>query len=212
MEQRADNKLLPLEGNQFLVKQSFEMGEIFDFETRNKYKVYEPNGQQILHIAEQQKGILGFLFRQMGGHTWRKFTLHFFDTNRNLLYIAKHPFCWCFQTLEVYDHNNYLLGSFKTRFAFLKRKVDVLDSRGHLLWNMQTKMNILFNRWKYPFFKNGKQVACIDKKFSGIFEEIMTDKDNFVINVEDRDVSRQEKILLIAAAVFFDIRYFEKKN
>jgi len=163
MENLANNRPLPLEGNEFLLKQSFEIAEMFDIETRNKYNVYGSDGQQIMHVAEQQKGLIGYLFRQMRGHRARRFSLHFYDMKKNLLYLAKHPYCWFFQTLEVYDSKDKLLGTLKTRFAFLKSKVDVLDSNGNLLWQMQTKMNIFFHRWQFPFFRDGKQIACIDK-------------------------------------------------
>lgn len=46
-----------LRHNKLQVKQSFELFEIFDFETRNKYRIADEHGQPVAFAAEQTKGI-----------------------------------------------------------------------------------------------------------------------------------------------------------
>jgi hypothetical protein len=43
-----------------VVNQRHELGEIFGFETRNKYQLFDENNKILGFAAEQQKGIFGF--------------------------------------------------------------------------------------------------------------------------------------------------------
>ena len=69
--------------SQVIVKQKRELAELFGFETRNKYEITNTDGNLLGYCAEQQKGLLGFLFRQFLGH-WRSFELHFYDADRKV--------------------------------------------------------------------------------------------------------------------------------
>ncbi len=85
--------------SQLIVRQRKELAELFGFETRNKYEILTEGGNLIGYCAEQQKGILGFLFRQFLGH-WRSFDLHFCDADRKLFLTSKHPFRFFFKNLK----------------------------------------------------------------------------------------------------------------
>ncbi|MFN8847145.1 MAG: phospholipid scramblase-related protein, partial [Bdellovibrionales bacterium] len=91
------------------VHQVHELGEWFGFETRNKYEIFDENKNSIGFAAEQSKGFWGFLARQFLGH-WRSFEIHFFSSQRQLAFIAHHPFRWYFQRLEVKDSQGQTLG------------------------------------------------------------------------------------------------------
>src|SRR5688572_26205255 len=47
--------------NELYVRQSHELAELLGFETRNKYGIYTSDQRQVGFVAEQSKGILGFL-------------------------------------------------------------------------------------------------------------------------------------------------------
>jgi len=42
--------------------------------------------------------------------------------------------------------------------------------------------------------------------------ELMTDKDNFMVTMQNEKISETERILILASAIFIDIRYFETKR
>ena len=109
---------------QLFVRQRFELGEMFGFETRNRYEVVSESGAQVAFAAEQQKGFLGFLFRQSLGH-WRTFDIRFFTPDRVPFMTARHPFRWFFQRLEVYDEAGALVGAIQRRFSILTKRFDV---------------------------------------------------------------------------------------
>jgi uncharacterized protein YxjI len=197
-------------GNQLFVRQQAELPELFGIETRNKYQVLDESGQNLFFVAEQQKGLWGILLRQVAGH-WREFSLHFYDERREKVFEAWHPFAFWFQKLMLYDRHGQLIGSLQQRWSLLRRRFDVLDSRGVCLMEVRTSIFSL-TAWGFPFFKGPFEVARVDKKFSGIFVELYTDKDNFLVSFNEPSLSQQERQLVLAAAIFIDLTYFEVKN
>jgi len=190
-----------------MVRQRFEAGELFGFETRNKYDVVSEAGAQVAFAAEQQKGFLGFLFRQTLGH-WRTFDIHFFTPERAPFMLARHPFRWFFQRLEVYDRAGAFVGAIQRRFSFLTKRFDVEDANGNVVMQVSSPF---WRLWTFPFTARGAEVACIRKKWSGLMAEAFTDKDNFAIDFGDGTLGEAERRLVLAAAIFIDLQYFERK-
>ncbi|MDQ3264533.1 MAG: phospholipid scramblase family protein [Myxococcota bacterium] len=196
-----------LEGaSELYVRQSHELAELFGFETRNKYAITTPDRTQVAFAAEQQRGILGFLLRQFLGH-WRPFEIHFMCPDRRPLFRAVHPFRFLFQRLEVFDAGGRALGAIQQRFALLTKRFDVLGPGGEVLLEMRSG---LFKLWTFPFFRGEEQRAVIEKKWGGALGELFTDKDNFRVRFQGR-LTAAERTLILAAAIFVDLQYFERK-
>lgn len=190
------------------IRQRHEIGELFGFETRNKYEIRSREGTELGFAAEQQKGIWGLIVRQYLGH-WRRFDIHIFDARRVPYLIASHPFRFLFQRLEIRDAGGNFLGALQQRFGFLIRKrFDVEDAQGNV---MLTVSSPLWRPWTFPFERHGREVAKIVKKWSGLLSEAFTDKDNFELQFLDPALSKVERDLLLAAAFFVDLQYFERK-
>lgn len=188
------------------VRQQRELAELFGFETRNKYELSDANRQPLGFAAEQQKGLLGALLRQTLGH-WRTFDILFFNTARQPLMVAHHPFRLFFQRLEVTTSDGRVVGAIQQRFGFLSKRFDVLDANGNTLLEMRSG---LLSFWTFPFFKNEAEVAAVEKKWSGGLTELFTDKDNFRVRLGP-GLSADERLLVLAAAIFVDLQYFEAK-
>lgn len=69
----------------------------------------------------------------------------------------------------------------------------------------------LWKPWTFAFSANGRAVAVVQKKWSGLLTEMITDADNFLIQVSDPALPLGHRVLLLAAAIFIDLQYFEKK-
>lgn len=190
-----------------LVRQKLELGEFAGFETRNKYSVESESGEALAFAAEQQKSWWAFLVRQYLGH-WREFSVFFFDANRNQFMTADHPFRIFFQRLEVRALDGRLIGVLQQRFSLLHKVFDVLDGNGNLLMTVNSP---IWRPWTFPFQKQGQTVASIVKQWSGALAEMLTDKDNFKIEFSDQNLSEDERLILLAASVFIDLQYFERK-
>jgi uncharacterized protein YxjI len=192
---------------QLFVRQRFELGEMFGFEARNRYEVVSEGGAQVAYAAEQQKGFLGFLFRQSLGH-WRTFDIRFFTPDRVPFMTARHPFRWFFQRLEVYDEAGVLVGAIQRRFSVLTKRFDVQDANGHVIMEVSSPF---WRLWTFLFVARGAEVACVRKKWSGLLAEAFTDKDNFAVDFGGGTLGENERRLVLAAALYIDLMYFEKK-
>ena len=187
--------------------------ELLGFETRNKYRVSDEQGQEIGFAAEQQKGFLGFILRQVLGH-WRTFEIHFFSSHREPIFKAVHPFRLFFQRLEVFSPDGQRIGAIQQRFSILSKKFDVEDSTGQVVMSVKSP---IWKIWQFPFFQAGHlgsevhQKAIIQKKWSGLLNEMFTDKDKFLVEFNDQAMEENMKRVLLAAAIFVDLIYFEKK-
>lgn len=189
------------------VRQRYEIGELFGFESRNKYEIVNKEQQPIAFAAEQQKGFFGFLFRQFLGH-WRTFDIHLFNPERQLLLIARHPFRIFFQRLELTDSSGTFLGAIQQRFSILSKRFDVIDRHGRVILQVSSP---IWKMWTFPFIRGSRKVATVEKKWSGLLTEAFTDKDNFAVKYDDPNLSNEERQLVLAAALFIDLQYFERK-
>jgi hypothetical protein len=188
------------------VRQRHELGEFFGFETRNKYEILTKAGQSAGFAAEQQKGFLGFILRQFLGH-WRSFEIHVYDEQRQEVLLVKHPFRWYFERLEVYKKTGELLGSLERRFSILSKSFDVHGADEKLLMTVRSP---IWRIWTFRFMRREKEVAIIEKKWSGLFSEAITDRDNFRVGFTP-ELNVVERALILCAALFVDLRYFERK-
>lgn len=189
------------------VVQRKELAELFGFETRNKYEIRTAAGEPLGFAAEQQRGLLGFLLRQVLGH-WRSFEILIFDTERAPMLVASHPFRWFFQRLEVADAMGRALGALQRRWSWFSKRFDVEDAQGNVQLTVDSP---LFRPWTFTFMRHGQVVATIRKRWSGLLREAFTDADNFGIEFLPGPISPVERRLLLAAAVFVDLMYFEQQ-
>ncbi len=190
-----------------MIRQKREIAEVFGFETRNKYSIETESGGQLAYAAEQQKGFFGFFFRQALGH-WRTYDVHIFGPSRQLEFLAHHPFRFYYQRLEVRKSDGEYLGALERRFEILGKRFDLLDRNGKLLMSVRSP---IWRIWTFPFKCDGKEYAVVSKKWSGLLTEVFLDADNFVLTFSRNELSGDERVLLLAAAIFIDLRYFEEK-
>lgn len=191
--------------SQLFISQKFEKFELFGFETRNKYSILDAQKQPVAFAAEQQKGVLGFLFRQYLGH-WRKFDIQFFDQDKQPFMNAHHPFKFFFQRFEITYQGKYI-GALQQRFGIFSKKFDIEDAQGNIIMNMNSGF---FKFWTFPILQKEIEVAKIQKKWSGGLTELFTDKDTFMVELGST-LNNETKLIILAAAIFVDLQYFENK-
>ena len=196
-----------LKHDRIKLQQIRELAEWIGFETRNKYQLTDKNGEPIAYAAEQQKGFLGFLLRQFLGH-WRSFEIHLFNLKREKALTLKHPFRWFFQRLEVCDDSGRTIGALQQRFAIFTKSFDVEDTRGKVRFQVRSP---IWRVWTFTFTKHGRDVAEVQKRWSGLFSEMFTDRDNFVLSLHGDHLDSEDRLLILAAALFVDLQYFERK-
>lgn len=194
------------QSSELMIVQKRELAELFGIETRNKYSI-ELNGAPFAFAAEQGKGGLAFLARMFMGH-WRSFEIHFFDNARQLVLRAVHPFRFLFQRLEVSAADGRPLGAIQQRFSVFSKRFDVTDPAGRLLLQVSSP---LWRPWTFAFERDGRELARVEKKWSGMLQEAFTDADRFRVAFQSPELSFDERALVLAAGIFIDLQYFEQK-
>lgn len=193
--------------NRLYIHQKFEIAEWIGFETRNKYEILDHNQIPIAYAAEQGRGLIQQIFRQFMGH-WRSFNILIFTLDRQVFLKASHPFRWYFQRLELSDSSGRAIGIIEKRFALLHKSFAIFDSKGQL--NLEISSPI-WRLWTFPFKKHNREVAVVKKKWTGFLAEALTDKDKFLIEFNEPNLTEDDRRLILAAAIFIDLQYFEKK-
>jgi uncharacterized protein YxjI len=192
--------------SELMIVQRRELAELIGIETRNKYSI-EMNGAPFAFAAEQGAGGMAFLARMFFGH-WRRFEIHFFDNARKLALRVVHPFRFFFQRLEVSSDSGRELGAIQQRFAFLWKRFDVTDPSGRLLLRVSSP---LWRPWTFVFKRDTRELARVEKKWSGMLQEAFTDADRFRVAFESPELNPDERALVLAAGIFIDLQYFERK-
>lgn len=190
-----------------MIRQKKELAELFGYETRNKYSIETEDGVQIGFAAEQQKGFFGFLFRQLAGH-YRPFSIQLYDSQRNHIFTAEHPFRFYYHTLTITDPQGQPLGTISRRFSMLTKCFDLHDASGALICSVDSP---LWRVWTFNFMAAGQTIAKIEKKWGGFLREGFLDADNFKVSFLSQDLSINARQLLLAAGLFIDLMYFEAK-
>jgi uncharacterized protein YxjI len=194
--------------SELVVVQKIELAEaLFDYESRNKYTIYGSSRQPVAYAAEQGKGLWASLARGLMRH-WRTFEIHLFTPDRQLVVRAEHPFRWFafHECLRVVDARGTVLGSIERRFAFFSKVFEVLGPTGELLLRVDSG---LFRPWTFEFKSGGQRHALVEKKWSGLLKEMFTDADTFRLVFENPGLRDDTRWLLIVAALFIDLQFFE---
>lgn len=194
--------------DELIISQKIELAEaLFNYESRNKYTIYSANRAPVAYAAEQGKGFLAIFMRAMLRH-WRTFEVHLFTPDRRMVANATHPFRWLWfnECLLVHDTQGTFLGAVQRRFSFISKVFDILSPTGDVLLSVKSP---LWKPWTFEFMSQGKRHAIVEKKWSGMLKEMFTDTDNFRLGFDNPNLPNEVRWLLIAAAIFIDLQYFE---
>ena len=190
------------------IRQRREMVELLGFEARNKYSIETESGARIGFASEQQSGFAGAVFRQIVGH-WRSFEIRIFDAERRVELIARHPFRIFFHRIEISTADGNALGCVERRFSLLAKKFDVRDVDGSFVASVSSPF---WRPWTFRFEKDGRDIGAVRKKWGGLIKEAFLDADSFAVEFADATLTANERLLLLGAAMFVDVLYFETKG
>lgn len=190
-----------------VLHQQRELVELLGFEATNKFSIETENGDRIGFAYEESKGFAGMLFRQLLGH-WRRFEIHILNKDQGLELKVVHPFRWFFSRLELSGADGRPVGAIQLRFSILTKKFDVHGAQDQLLFKVRAP---IWRIWTFDFDRNGETVAVVKKKWGGILREGFLDADRFLLEFSSPSLTPDERLLLLASALFIDLRYFENK-
>jgi hypothetical protein len=196
--------------HRLFVKQQKELVEIIlDWETANKYTVFNEHKTPLLFIVEKKKGFFDalkrFVFR-----SHRSFEVDVFDTHKRPLLRIVRPFYWIWSDMMVYSSDNQLIGSVHRRFSLFFKKYTLRDNRQR---EFATIKSAFWRIWTFPVYNmTGKEIALISKKWTGFLKEIFTDSDSYLVEYKLVQKLPLHKSLIFAASISIDFYYFENNQ
>jgi hypothetical protein len=192
-----------------LVRQRFEGWELFSgFDTRNKYEILDQNGRTVAYAAEQNKGFLGFLGRNILGQ-FRRIEIFVFDADRQLIARTILPFRLLFRRMDVVDAAGGNIGCLQRRFSLTSTYYSVHDARGARIMEMKRPW---FRFWKFTVSVQGRELALIEKKWSGALRELFTNEDFFKVTFSRELTGNSNRMLVLLGALIVDLVHFEQKK
>ena len=191
-----------------VVSQQKEMLEVFtDFESANRYTIYDGNGTPALYAAEQSSGAMAFITRSFL-KTKRPFTMQIADTAGTTVLTLRRPWNWFFSELHVMDASGRKVGWIDQRFAFLHKRFSVYGENGQELAEIKGP---LWRPWTFRFLQGDQEIGAIRKQWSGLLKEAFTDADNFGLELGPA-MDANLRTLALAATFLIDFLYFEDKG
>jgi len=193
-----------LEGLQeALVVQKKEWGEILtDFEHRNRYRVFAPDGTEVLLVSETNGSTLARILLR----SWRPFTLTLTSPDGKPALVLQRPFKFYFTEVHVSDAHGKKLGRVQRRFSFLRRVYSVFDATGREILQLYGP---LFHPWTFEMRRHGATVGKIGKQWGGVLREGFTDADRFGIAFP-AGADTAAKAVLLGATLLIDFAHFER--
>jgi hypothetical protein len=195
---------------QIIVKQVKEMFEIvLNWETANKYALYDSESNKIGFAAERSHGIFHKIIRNiMRSH--RSISMDVWDKDDRHVLTGHRPWYFFFSDLNVRTHDERLIGDIKTRFGFLKRKYDLSDSQGRVFASIESYR---WKLWTFTIFdSNGNEMGVITKKWGGLLKEVFTDADQFTIDFSRFNWTEEQKAILLFSCLSVDLDFFEDNS
>lgn len=191
--------------NTLVVSQRKEWGEILTgFETRNKYVVFDAEGNELYKAAEHAGSTLARIFLK----AYRPFEMSILRPDGDTVLRLSRPFRFYFHEISVFDATGALLGTITKRFSILRRHYSVADAAGLQQFEL---FGPIFRPWTFFIQQDGVEVGRISKKWSGIMKEAFTDADNFSVQFPGEWEPRLKAVFL-GAVFLIDFVHFENKG
>ena len=70
----------------------------------------------------------------------------------------------------------------------------------------------IWRPWRFPILRDDLEVGSVEKKWTGLFTEFFTDKDTFVMTIDDPKLTNEDRFLCLASSLLIDLNYFEKSG
>ncbi|CAG8545426.1 14894_t:CDS:2 [Funneliformis mosseae] len=176
-----------LQNPTLVVARQLEILNIFlGFEQANKYALLDPNGNCVGYVAEEESfasTILRQLFR-----THRKFNAMIIDLEGQLILKIRRPFAWINSRIFISTSEEHLIGEFA--------RIDT----GFLSWDFNIEDEL------------GSILGSVNRNFSGIARELFTDTGKYVIRMDSRELTFDQRAVILAAAISIDFDYFSRHS
>ncbi|CAG8498965.1 6170_t:CDS:2 [Funneliformis caledonium] len=196
-----------LQNPTLVVARQLEMLNIFlGFEQANKYALLDPNGNCVGYVAEEESfasTILRQLFR-----THRKFNAMIIDLEGQLILKIRRPFAWINSRIFISTSEEHLIGEVHQQWHLWRRRYNLFINRKQF-----ARIDTGFLSWDFNIEDElGSILGSVNRNFSGIARELFTDTGKYVIRMDSRELTFDQRAVILAAAISIDFDYFSRHS
>lgn len=179
--------------NLYFVKEHVGM-----FKAANNYDIYNPSTQHmIMTCREENLGIITKILRFTDYKRATPFSIEIKTASGEKVLTITRGVALFLSTVQVFDENDALVGKFKQKLFSIGGKFDVLDANERVVCTLKGK----WTGWDFKFIQDEKELAHVNKKWSGIGKELFTSADNYMLEINHNVPANDPVRLLILAAV-----------
>lgn len=187
-----------LNRNLYLVKEHTAL-----FKAANAFDVFDPEtGELLLECREERLGMFTKLLRFSDYKRMTPFHIDVRTADGEDVLSVKRGVSLMRSSVQVLNDHDEVVGGFKQAFFSIGGKFAVLGADGQPLCTLKGK----FTGWDFKFERNGRQLARVTKKWSGLGKELFTSADNYVLSIDEAvPPDNAIRTLIFAAVMCIDL-------
>jgi len=226
-----------LQNDTIVVVRQLEMMNIFlGFEQANRYALLDPLGNPVGYMAEEERGFLATLQRQLF-RTHRPFRSTILDLDGNIILKVYRPFAWINSRTFVQRHvlddaekgKETVVGEVQQMWHLWRRRYNLFSGRNDLFTQFAA-VDAPFLSWDF-FLQDeaGNNLASVVRNFTGFGRELFTDTGQYVLSFRPdpgapsalpqpslpiiyRPLSLEERATVLALSTTLDIDFFSRHS
>ena len=182
-----------LSKNHYLVKEHLGL-----FKAANNFDIYDPeSGEKVMECREESLSFITKLMRFTDYKRMTPFNIEVKTLEGQLIVRIKRGFSLFLSKVEVLDETGTLLGLFKQKLFSIGGAFTVFDATENPVCELKGK----WTGWEFKFLAEGKELAHVSKKWSGLGKELFTSADNYMLEISEAVPADHGARKLILAAV-----------
>ncbi len=166
-----------LNANLFLVKEHDDI-----FKAANNYDIHDPEtGAIVMECREDKLGFITKMLRFTDYRTLTPFDIEIRSPEGEQILRVTRGIPIFVSKVKVLDENDQEIGGFKLKFFSIGGAFTVLDANDEPLCQLKGK----WTGWDFSFMFGDQQLARVTKKWAGLWKELFTTADNYVLQIND---------------------------
>lgn len=177
------------------------------FKFENEYKVFDESNNQIGSINQKLTGGQKIL-RLLLNKAMLPFTLDIVDTNGMTLAKIQRGWTFFMSKISIVDDKGNTVGFIKQKFKLFKPTFEIQSEKNESIG----KITGDWKAWDFKIFDDKEiQIGTVSKKWAGLLKEAFTTADKYIVTIESNNLSKENRIAILASAITIDMVLKEAK-
>ena len=177
------------------------------FKFENEYKVFDESNNQIGSINQKLTGGQKIL-RLLLNKAMLPFTLDIVDTNGMTLAKIQRGWTFFMSKISIVDDKGNTVGFIKQKFKLFKPTFEIQSEKNEPIG----KITGDWKAWDFKIFDDKEiQIGTVSKKWAGLLKEAFTTADKYIVTIESNNLSKENRIAILASAITIDMVLKEAK-